>query len=909
MKKNISINLQGIIFHIEDDGYEVLSRYLQEVKAHFASYQGHEEIVADIEGRIAELFAARISPNKQVITLADVQDMTAKMGRVSDFNTTPDEDDEPAASAYAGAGSTGGTFGPNGPFGPRGAFGKEGPFGPKGPFAATDADGQPRRLYRDLAHRKIAGVCAGLAQYFMVNPLWLRLGFLAFLLLPNFVFTFGHWGDMRHNLGLGQFAFIAYVVLWIALPKRYDAPEPIDTLSNSGPLAGRKFYRDTDAGKVGGVSAGLAAYFNVDVTLIRVLFLATTLVGGTGFIIYIILWVVVPEARTVSEKMQMRGDAVTLSGIDSNLRSSAETDGPTGPNRPVGTFFENAAREARPAFSYVGRALRIVLGAFLLLIAGGQLIFLAMALGVALGIFPHDTVEIWDTNTRYMVQHDVSDWGKVAVFLVLGVPTIALLLLGLRLLLRRPLLSSTGSLMLLGLWVAGLVGSGFAIGQRARLTRAQAGYTTTRTFNELNSPGVVLDVRDQDDYFDWVRLRVAAADSLASVSAEQEFRAQGPTQTAARLTAQETILYNIAARDSTLLLDQGITLREDSPSRDQRLTVTLHLPLNRTYTLTPRFIRHLSDEDFADNRRPNEDRDFRALLTRQGKFRCLACPPNANEDGNMDDNGERGDDDQNNDDSDALNLDLNGSRMKVRVNTDGDSPLVSVQTEAARFNTDPAHYGSERKTLNDLGDFEEVEAHGAVRVVVRPGNERRVEAAGRPEDLRRLRLRRDGDRVVVRQEKVDFDLFSLGRRDSHAVLITVTVPRLRYLSLSGACLGDISGFDQGDELALEASGASALHVATNVPTLRLDLSGACRADVSGSVQQLDIDGNGSCQIEALDLRAARTKVELSGQSSANVRTSDELTVDLSGTSRVRYAGEPRVSQDLSGSSRLEQVKE
>jgi hypothetical protein len=76
MKKNISINLQGIIFHIEDDGFEVLSRYLHEVKAHFANYQGHEEIVADIEGRIAELFSARLSVNKQVITLTDVEEMT-----------------------------------------------------------------------------------------------------------------------------------------------------------------------------------------------------------------------------------------------------------------------------------------------------------------------------------------------------------------------------------------------------------------------------------------------------------------------------------------------------------------------------------------------------------------------------------------------------------------------------------------------------------------------------------------------------------------------------------------------------------------------------------------------------------------------------------------------------------------
>ncbi|RZK12733.1 MAG: PspC domain-containing protein, partial [Hymenobacter sp.] len=282
MKKNISINLQGIIFHIEDDGYEVLSRYLYEVKAHFANYQGHEEIVADIEGRIAELFSARLSAIKQVITLTDVEEMVAKMGRVSDFASEPDE--EEATEAAGGTFGPNGPFGPKGPFGPEGPFGKEGPFGPKGPFAGrpTDADGQPRRLYRDLAHRKVAGVCAGLAQYFMVNPLVVRLGFV---LVSLFTPAISIWENdsIRGHLRMGSWGLIAYIILWIVLPKRDDAPAPIDTLSNTGPLAGRKLFRDVDTGKVGGVAAGLAAYFRTDVVLVRVLFLISLFLGGSGF--------------------------------------------------------------------------------------------------------------------------------------------------------------------------------------------------------------------------------------------------------------------------------------------------------------------------------------------------------------------------------------------------------------------------------------------------------------------------------------------------------------------------------------------------------------------------------------------------------------------------------------------------
>ena len=909
MKKNISINLQGIIFHVEDDGYEVLSRYLQEVKAHFASYQGHEEIVADIEGRIAELFAARISPAKQVITLADVQEMTAKMGRVSDFNTSPDEDEEPAAPHSAAGGST---FGPNGPFGPRGTFGTDGPFGPKGPFGsgfATDADGQPRRLYRDLAHRKIAGVCAGLAQYFLINPLWLRLGFLAFLLLPNFFFTFGHFdGPWRHNLGLGQFALISYVVLWIALPKRYDAPEPIDTLSSTGPLAGRKFYRDTDAGKVGGVSAGLAAYFNVDVTIIRVLFLATTLVGGTGFIVYIILWIVVPEARTVSEKMQMRGDAVTLSGIDSNLRN-AEADGPVGLNRPVGAFFENAAREARPALGFVGGALRIVVGAILLLSAIGLLIPLSLALGTLLGLLPHDTVSLGEPSTKYMLLHDVPAWGVVSAFLALGVPALALLLLSLRLLLRRSVLSTSGSVLLLGLWLAGLVGTGAAIAQYVQANKAVASYSTTRELEYQPGPGLVLAVRDQDHdrFVRDIRLRLAPADSNAAVRIEQEFSARGRSQNAARLTAQNSILYNYAQRDSTLTLDQGIELKENMPFRNQQLTLTLHLPLGKVYTLTPAFLELLDNDDFTDHRRPDTGEDaapYRARFTRQGRFTCLGCASSENGTSSTDE----GDNDEN-DGDEVVKFDVNGNRMRVRVNTDGDQPRVSVETDAASFSPEPGHYGAGRKTLSDPGEFSEIEANGALHVVVRAGSEYKVEAAGRPEDLRALRLRHDGNRVMLGQGSGDFDLFSLGDHNTHEVLVTVTLPRLRELTLNGACQADVAGFHQSEDLRLEARGASAVRLAAEVPTLSLELRGASRADLTGRAQRLDLEGHGASQVEALGLSASQVKANLHEASQASVRATETLDVDLGSGSQMKYAGDPRIEQNLSSGSSLEQVRD
>jgi len=902
MKKNISINLQGLIFHIEDDGYEVLSRYLQEVKAHFASYQGHEEIVADIEGRIAELFAARLSVGKQVITLADVEELTAKMGRVSDFATEPDEED----ATYAEPAAAGPTSG-------RAA-------GPTPPFSGQAADGQPRRLYRDLAHRKVAGVCAGLAQYFMVNPLVVRLIFLALVLLPNVFGVYDHipgTGMFRHRFDFGGLALIAYGVLWIALPKRDDAPAPIDTLDFGGKLTGRKLFRDTDTGKVGGVAAGLAAYFQTDVVLVRVVFLIGLFLGGSTFLIYLILWAVVPEARTVSEKMQMRGDAVTLSGIDNNLRSSAlDGDGtPIPPNRPLGTYLESAARQARPAVNFLGSLIRWAVGALLVFMGGSWLLTVLSLAAAALGIISTESVIHTNNNFAFgdesfnSVVRNAQPWGVVALLLATGIPALALVLLGVRLILRRAVLGRTGSLSLLGLWVLGIFGSAVAGAQIAREYQTRASYTTTRRLAPVPGPGIVLASRNLDDFAgDEVRLHLALADSGAAPYIEEDYQARGRTQDAARLTAQQSILYNITQEDSTITFDQGITLRENMPYRGQRLNLTLHLPLDKVYRLTPLFVEKLRDEDFTNRNRPHDDQEHRARFTRQRKFTCLDCPTASGDDENADnDRADRDDDDNNDSDDEVVDLGVNGTKMRVRVNTDGDQPDIRISTEAPKFNPDLSHYGTGRKNLPVPGEFNEIETHGAFRVLVRQGDTYHVEAAGRPEDLDQMGLRVEGDRLVVRHR--DRGFLSGFNFSSHPILVTVTLPRLQKLELNGACQADVSGF-RDESLGLEVSGASFARLHVDVPSLDVNLSGASHADLSGTANNLTIDGSSASQVEGLGLRTEHTTLKLSGASQAAVRASSGLTADLSGSSRARYAGQPaHIEKDLSGNSSLEEVRD
>ncbi|GGF23575.1 PspC domain-containing protein [Hymenobacter cavernae] len=877
MKKNISINLQGLIFHIEEDGYEVLGRYLTEVRAHFSSYRGHEEIVADIESRIAELFAARVSTNKQIITLEDVQEMVAKMGRVSDFQSADEAEEE--EEALAGGAATYSEYTANG-------------TAAAGATTATAAN-EPKRLYRDMANRKIAGVAAGLARYFSTNPLWFRLGFLAlFIILPILL------DDTRlEDLGgkLSGLAFLSYVVLWIALPKRYDTPP-----ANEDPTF-KKLYRDTDNGKVGGVSAGLAAYFKTDVVLLRILFVVFIFAGGFAIPLYIILWILLPEAKTVSDKMRMRGDAVTLSSIDNSLRNNALDGDGASSSRPVGTFLEELFRNLGPLFAFIGTAIRWFVGAMLVVIGFLLLLSLTIALGVGVGLVPESQSFVHTGPfPPYFFMNSVPTWSLFAFYLTGAIPALSMLLLGLGLLLRRSILKRTASLSLLGLWLLSIMGTSIAAVRISRDFQDEGSYSTTRNFTPSPYPTVVLQTRDFEHMTDRPRITLVSTDSGQVIRMEQEITARGASEAAAIETAANSVTYGVQQRDSVLTFDESVRFRPGATFRDQKISLVLHLPKDKTYRLSSSFAYLLDEESFVNNHRPEEVQSRRFRL-RGNQLECISCTEAEMHD-------ERDNDDN---DGDDVHVDLgNGENMRVHVDTDGgkDGDVdVKVDVDRASFPTELGAYGSGRRTFNQR-DFERIEASGAYRVYVRQGSEFKIEAAGEERDLRDLRVDTEGDRLIIRNRNSG-SWFSFSNRNRNPVLIRVQVPTLRGLDLSGACRADVAGFS-GEALTVEQSGACAAVLDVDVPRLDLDLSGACRTDLRGRANELHAEGSGACQIQALGLQSERANLELSGVSRARVRVANELRTDLSGASYVDYAGNPtEVKNETSGSSRVTHVKE
>ena len=106
------------------------------------------------------------------------------------------------------------------------------------------------------------------------------------------------------------------------------SPEAIsggDTTEEVPPRAQRRIYRDPDGRIFGGVCSGLAAYFTWDPLIMRILFVALIIAGGFGIALYLVLWIVLPEAKTTAQKLEMRGDPVTIENIKDSVKREFET--------------------------------------------------------------------------------------------------------------------------------------------------------------------------------------------------------------------------------------------------------------------------------------------------------------------------------------------------------------------------------------------------------------------------------------------------------------------------------------------------------------------------------------------------------------------------------------------------------
>ena len=588
MKKIININLSGRVIPIEDSAYEKLQAYIESLRRYFAKEESRDEIINDIESRIAELLHEKIRKGADAITDADVNEVIASMGTVEDFEA---EESETAATASSSQQGNQQNY--------------------------TYAEKKPRgRLYRDTNDKFIGGVCGGIASYLNVDPAVVRLLFA--------IIGFG--------TGIG---FLAYIILWIVLP-----PKDLDG------YAGKRLYRNPDDRIIGGVAGGLAAYFNKKASGLRLIFAAPILLNilirilngfswnnefdlalnigfgsitGTFILIYIILWIVLPEANSDYQKMEMRGETVDVNRIRQNVKEGMGNVKEKMKNwgeevKESAQNFSSKAKEfagtrgkefaaevketARRSSNGLGHAIGVIFKVFFLFIAGS----IAFALFVSVIALFFGGIAWWPVNNFLWTSkwQQIYAWGTLIFFLV--VPLVAFITWVIRRVIRAKSKNNYLGWTFGGMWAIGWVAAILLASSIAKDFREYEHTNTPVTITQPANGKMILAVSqpvlDYTGRFDWmnegsegwdlssdtlklstVRFDIkASADDLYHVTMKKY--SFGKTEDEAVDRANK-IQYTVYSRDSILDLGNGYAIGKESKFRGQYVEMEILVPVGK----------------------------------------------------------------------------------------------------------------------------------------------------------------------------------------------------------------------------------------------------------------------------------------------------------------------------------------
>jgi phage shock protein PspC (stress-responsive transcriptional regulator) len=608
MKKIININLSGRVIPIEDSAYENLQAYIESLRRYFINEEGRDEIINDIEGRIAELMNEKIRKGADRIADNDVEEIITSMGRPEDFEA--EETIESAGSVKQSQPQQ---------------------------EAYSEKKKSRKRLYRDTSDKFIGGVCSGIAAYLNIDPAIVRILFA--------IISFGGFG----------FGFVVYILLWIILP----------TKDLEG-YTGKRLYRNPDDRIIGGVAGGLAAYFNTNVSTLRLIFAAPIVLSiffnilkgnswvhgfnvfpnivfgslsGTFILAYVILWMVLPEAKSEYEKMEMRGEKVDVNKIkqtvqdrakefSSEVKSAAQniTDKAKEFTNTKGKAFAKEVGEtARRGGSGLGHAIGVLFRVLFLFIAGAIafglfVAFIALIFG-GVAWAPINNF-LWTSNWQQLYA-----WGTLIFFL--GVPLIGFIIWIIRRIIRVRSRSNYLGWTFAFLWAIGwVVATLFAVSlskdfreyehtdSRIEINQPPKGkmivavsepaLTYTGRFSWMNDDGKGWDLSEDSLKMTTIKFNVrASADSLYHVVVKRY--SFGRTQDKA-LDRAEKIQYTVYSKDSVLNLANSYAIDRESKFRGQHVEIEMYVPVGKMIRFDNSVTEKLNPVNFRVTRKYRRNR-------------------------------------------------------------------------------------------------------------------------------------------------------------------------------------------------------------------------------------------------------------------------------------------------------------
>ena len=629
MKKVININFQGRIIPIEEAAHEILKQYVESLSKFFANEEGKEEIINDIEGRIAELFAETLKKGSTCICEDDVNNIIASMGRPEDF-----EAEEINVKEQLGGNKN---------------EQQNSNTNDKGTHIKT-------KMFRDENNKILGGVCSGIANYFGTDITIVRI--LA-------VIFFGA-------------TFLPYLILWVVIPS---------SSSNVIGSVRKRLFRDPDEKIIAGVCSGLSQYFGVSVWIPRLLFVIPFLSFAFNFnrhhffnfgdffsfsvspgtiVFYVILWMVLPEALTTADKLEMKGEKVDLNSIKNTIQNDMEGFGKRAQqwgeevSQKASEFGTNASQKTQQFSQEANTTFkksRGSLGDFIILIFKifAYTIIGICVVAVLLGLFMGGIALTGLLPAKGYIIND--GWQNIfalgTLILFIWLPIIAAITFIIRRLAKAKRNSNAIRFTFGGLWAVGwvclfmLIATVFnsfkyknnPIEQQVVLSNAKVDKLEIKTsaFTKYYNNSW-LDISPFANMAeDTVFVKNYSIRIVKSISDSFEVKivriSNGDSKTNANNLANK-IEFKIQQMDSLLKLDKGIAINKNDKFRNQHLIITVAVPIGKRIKIdSESFLGHsvkvnigwdhedwenYSNNYFNDGESYNYDSDVEYIMTANG---------------------------------------------------------------------------------------------------------------------------------------------------------------------------------------------------------------------------------------------------------------------------------------------------
>ena len=523
MNKTISINIGGFVFNIEENAYQKLYHYLQAIKKNFGDTDEREEIMNDIESRIAELFQEKIGPNKEVVTEKDVDHVVEIMGKPEDYATGDFSEDQKKSEQQT-----------------------------------NDSN------YRNASEKRL--------------------------------------------------------------------------------------FRDTENASLGGVASGLAHYFNLDVTLVRILFILLTILGGSGILIYIILLIAVPEAKSTTDKFQMRGEAINLDNIKEHfnkLKNDIKENTKSG--RFKKGFNQTVDKGVRMGSSFV-KAFSKIIG--LSLIIGGcfALLLLTVLLFDDSGFLPLVGTENTETLPTFLdiiyPSSTSSSFVFLSIILVILIPIISIIVSGIKILFKIQKSFKTVAISSSVIWFVSigiLAITGINLGMEFKNETSIEYIVPYNSTNDILLVDVSNDdkfsnhiaycdvwnqselvkVEDEKIFLGYPELIVTEKEDSSGFEILLHKQSNGKT-TKSAIDKAEHINYVLKISDNKLTLPPYFTVPKSDKLRNQRIIIEIKVPLGKKI----KFGKNIDRLDIWVSGEQNYEEEMFSNTTwiaRETQMVCLAC--------------------------------------------------------------------------------------------------------------------------------------------------------------------------------------------------------------------------------------------------------------------------------------------